>query len=85
MQYSALISKPKSDNVFLRLPNIISYVLPCLSEQNMNINWHQFPFEAFDIDPTPRPIAMDMDGPLGLIRYHIMASPYHGNISYMIY
>ena len=54
MQYSALISKPKSDSVFLRLSNIISYVLPCLSEQNMNINWHQFPF---DIDPTPMPIA----------------------------
>ena len=26
-----------------------------------------------------------MDGPLGLIRYHIMASPYYGNISYKIY
>ena len=26
-----------------------------------------------------------MDEPLGLIRYHIMASPYYGNISYKIY
>ena len=26
-----------------------------------------------------------MDGPLGFIRYHIMASPYYGNISYKIY